>query len=46
MQLGSGGALIPFLQQVQGRGMLGDHENVTFMALKAIDWLIRDSFST
>ena len=44
MQLGSGGAVIPFLQQLQGRRMLGEQKSLTFMALKAIDWLIGDSF--
>ena len=37
MQLGSGGAVIPLLQQVQGRAMLGEHENLIFTAEKAID---------
>ena len=46
MQLESGGAVIPFLQQVQGRAMLGDQENLTFTAQKAIDWLYVDSFCT
>ena len=46
MQLGSGGAVIPFLQRLQGRCMLGDQESLTFMALKAIGWPIGDSFFT
>ena len=46
MQLGSGGAVIPFPQRVQGRAMLGDQKNLTFTAQKAIDWLIVDSFFT
>ena len=46
MRLGSGGVVIPFLQQLQGRRMLVDHESLTFIALKAIDWLIGDSFFT
>ena len=45
MQLGSGGAVIPFLQRVQGRVMLGDQENLTFTNQKSVDWLIVDSFS-
>ena len=45
MQLGSGRAVIPFPQWVQGRAMLGDQENLTFTAQKAVDWLIILKFS-
>ena len=40
------GAVITLPQRVQGRAMLGDQENVTFNAQKAIDWLIIYSFLT
>ena len=46
MQLGFEGAVILLLQRVQGRGMLGDQENFTFTAQKAVDWLIIYSFFT
>ena len=31
------GAVIPLPQRVQGRAMLGDHENLSFTAQKAVD---------
>ena len=46
MQLGSRGAVIPLLQRVQGRAMLGDQENLTLTAQSAVDWLIIYSFFT
>ena len=46
MQLGSRGAVILLLQQVQGRAMLGDQENLTLTAQNAVDWLIIYSFFT
>ena len=44
MQLESGRAVIPLVEWVQDRAMLADQENLSFMAQKAIDWLIIDSF--
>ena len=46
MLLGSGGAVIPLQQPVQGRIILGDQENLIFTAQKAVDWLIIYSFFT
>ena len=46
MRLGSGGAVIPYPQRVQGRAMLGDQENLIFTTQKAVDWLIIYSFFT
>ena len=46
MQLGSGGAVISLLKQVQGRAMLGDQENSIFTAQKTKEWLIIYSFFT
>ena len=46
MQLGLGGAVIPLLQRVLGRVMLGDHENLIFTVQKAVHWLIIYSFFT
>ena len=41
MQLGSRGAVIfPSPQQVQGRAMMGDQENLIFTAQNVIDWPI------
>ena len=41
MQLGSRGAVIfPSSQQVQGRAMMGDQENLIFTAQNVIDWPI------
>ena len=46
MQLGSGGAVIPLQQPVQGRTMLHDQENLIFTVQKTVDWLIIYSFFT
>ena len=46
MQLGFGETVIPLPQQVLGRAMLEDQENLIFTVQKAVHWLINYSFST